>query len=310
MSKTAITPTGNDIITVAPEEIRTPETIAAEINGTMTALRRFNLVILADVGEKLIEARNMLPHGTWGKWLTDNVHFSQKSAQRYIGIAENYARLSKSDIVTDLTVTDALKLIALPEAAQDEIIEDYDAGRVEAEDISEEISRMQERIKELEAENEQLGLDLGDKSVDADERLERVNALEKEKQRLERELTEKAAASENEIDKEVKKRLAEDDTAKKLKDVKAELKEAKDKARDAAARAEDAEAARRKALNEAALSGNEDMMPFKFVLADLQDKYNTAIKLSATVPGQPEGDSKKMRAGLKVLLEKMLMGVE
>ena len=35
-------------------------------------------------GELLIEAKSLLKHGEWGNWLTENVSFSESTAQNYM----------------------------------------------------------------------------------------------------------------------------------------------------------------------------------------------------------------------------------
>jgi hypothetical protein len=63
-------------------------------------------------GELLIEAKSLLKHGEWGNWLTENVSFSESTAQNYMRLAKNWDRLVKSPTVGDLGLRKALSLLS------------------------------------------------------------------------------------------------------------------------------------------------------------------------------------------------------
>jgi N6-adenosine-specific RNA methylase IME4 len=68
-------------------------------------------------GELLVEAKARCPHGQWLPWLKAAVRFSEATAQRYMQIASRWAELAKSRTVRDLTMRDALRLLATRPAA-------------------------------------------------------------------------------------------------------------------------------------------------------------------------------------------------
>ena len=35
-----------------------------------------------EIGERLLEAKELVPHGEWGKWLKENVNYSQSTANK------------------------------------------------------------------------------------------------------------------------------------------------------------------------------------------------------------------------------------
>ena len=53
-------------------------------------------------GELLCSVKSALGHGRWLSWLEDNVSFSERTAQNYMGVFQKRARL-KSANVADLT---------------------------------------------------------------------------------------------------------------------------------------------------------------------------------------------------------------
>ena len=71
------------------------------------------------IGQRLIEAKEMLSHGEWLPWLTERVEFSEKSAQNFMRIARNY---SNPQALADLGATKALMLLAIPAESREEFI--------------------------------------------------------------------------------------------------------------------------------------------------------------------------------------------
>jgi len=41
-----------------------------------------------EVGKRLKEAKALLPHGEWGKWLVESVSYSQRTANRLMQLFE------------------------------------------------------------------------------------------------------------------------------------------------------------------------------------------------------------------------------
>lgn len=63
------------------------------------------------IGQRLIEAKAMLPHGDWLPWLTEQVEFSERQAQRFMRLAQEWRNPTA---LSDLGATKALTLLALP----------------------------------------------------------------------------------------------------------------------------------------------------------------------------------------------------
>lgn len=74
---------------------------------------------MLEIGRRLIEAKEQLPHGQWQKWLAEKVAFSERSAQRFMRIAEGY---SNADNLTGLGATKALQLLAFEEVEREEFL--------------------------------------------------------------------------------------------------------------------------------------------------------------------------------------------
>jgi len=76
---------------------------------------------IVNIGIRLIEAKEMLPHGAWLPWLEKNVHFSEASAQNYMKVAREFPN---PELVRDLGVRKALKLLALPPDEREDFVEE------------------------------------------------------------------------------------------------------------------------------------------------------------------------------------------
>lgn len=74
---------------------------------------------LLEIGRRLIEAKEQIPYGEWQKWLAEKVAFSERSAQRFMRIAQGY---SNADSLSGLGATKALQLLAFEEDEREEFM--------------------------------------------------------------------------------------------------------------------------------------------------------------------------------------------
>lgn len=63
------------------------------------------------IGQRLIEAKAMLPHGDWLPWLTEQVEFSERTARNFMRLAREW---TNRQALADLGAAKALTLLALP----------------------------------------------------------------------------------------------------------------------------------------------------------------------------------------------------
>ena len=74
------------------------------------------------IGQRLIEAKAMLPHGDWLPWLTEQVEFSERTARNFMRLAREF---SNPQAIADLGATKALKLLALPPEEREKFVADH-----------------------------------------------------------------------------------------------------------------------------------------------------------------------------------------
>ena len=91
----------------APASERNIEAITSEI----LQLKNDAGNAILGIGQRLLEAKTILPHGEWLPWLTEQVEFSERQAQRFMKLAQEWANPTA---LSDLGATKALALLALP----------------------------------------------------------------------------------------------------------------------------------------------------------------------------------------------------
>ena len=234
---------------------RTPAIIAGEINYIKRQAQQTLLAASVEIGRKLNEAKALVPHGMWEDWLTENVDYSQSTANNLMRIATEYgdeqvslfSGKSNSETFASLTYSQAVALFALPMDQRQEFVKSHDM-----EDLS--TRELKEEIAALKAETEKRDEIIREMEVEGNELREKIGRLEEENEEAERdynsaadELEEKQKALQDALKG---KRDAETmlDTAKKLADANAKEK---DKAVRAKAAAEKKEADLMKQLDQA-----------------------------------------------------------
>lgn len=75
-----------------------------------------------EIGERLLEAKDLVPHGEWGNWLKQNVNYSQSTANNFMRLYKEYGNdqgslfttMTNSQTIMNLDVSKALALTVLP----------------------------------------------------------------------------------------------------------------------------------------------------------------------------------------------------
>lgn len=177
---------------------RTPEMIGAEIRMYVDAGRRVTLLCGIEIGRRLVEAKEMLNHGQWLPWLERETEFSTSSAARYMKVFEEYgaAQLglfgpeTNSPTLGNLSISNALRLLAIPENEREDFAREVDAEHLSARDLE---ALVKERTAEIEAE-------LKSTTEDAKEieyhRRQAEYRLEEQEKNLEKEKNARAEAEE------------------------------------------------------------------------------------------------------------------
>ena len=132
--------------------------LAAEINLIKQQAARQLLTASIEIGERLTQAKAIVPHGEWEQWLADNVDYSQSTAQNLMKIYREYgsdqlgfAGKTALDTFGKLSYTQALELLALPSDQREEFVETHDVEDMSTRDLHQAIAEVKaEAEKELE----------------------------------------------------------------------------------------------------------------------------------------------------------------
>nr|WP_026183932.1 DUF3102 domain-containing protein [Desulfitobacterium hafniense] len=123
---------------------RTPFVIAAEINAINRESRKMLLKNAIEVGRRLKEAKELLNHGEWLKWLKESVNYSKSTAENLMNLYKEYGpkllSLSDDDLnsqaLGNLTYTQAVLLLGLPEEEREEFVAQNDLDSMTTRQLS------------------------------------------------------------------------------------------------------------------------------------------------------------------------------
>lgn len=116
-----------------------------------------------EIGKRLIEAKNKLPHGAWGSWLAAHVDYSERTAQNLMQLYEGYGKGDPQALadMQGLSITKAITLLGLDEEKRSELIASGEAEELSTRELKKRVEELraladarQVRIDELERESE------------------------------------------------------------------------------------------------------------------------------------------------------------
>lgn len=210
----------SNIITARDIEMVTSDIHYAQRQGA----RQF-LSNLIEIGRLLVEAKSMVPHGEWGKYLEEQVNYSQSTANNYMKLYQEYGdnqesffnSLSNSQAFGNLTYTQAIALLALPAEERQEFAENNDVADMSTRQLEQAIrERNEERAARERAE------ELAEKAKQDLIAQEKATEAEKDNVARLRDLQVKAKGEANAANEKVEK------LQKQLEKAKADKKAAED----------------------------------------------------------------------------------
>lgn len=143
---------------------RTPEIVGAEVRTLTTAARQISLKYAIEIGRRLVEAKELVPHGGWLDWLKRETEFSQPSANRFMKLFDAYGADQQSlfgteakySTLNNLSVSNALLLLAVPEDEREEYATEVDAEHLSARELEAAIKERDEARKALQTSEARL----------------------------------------------------------------------------------------------------------------------------------------------------------
>ena len=219
---------------------RTPGLIAAEINKIKEDTKRILIYNSIEIGRKLTEAKELVPHGEWGNWLKTEVDYSKSTANNLMKIFQEYGadQISllgenlKSQTFGNLNYSQATLLLGVPAEEREKFVEENNVEEMSARELKKAIEELkkteEEKEKALkameeaeekarqESEARQALEDAFNSGAEERRKLEeekesligKINGLEKKIEELNT-IDKEVSVSTEEIDKEIEERIQE-----------------------------------------------------------------------------------------------------
>lgn len=136
---------------------RSLEVIGAEIRALTSSM----LTNIIEIGRRMVEAKELLPHGEFGPWIKENTGYSHSTANNFMRLFNEYgnpqqslfgAEVEYSQTFGKLSYTKALALLALPSAEEREaFVETHDVDAMSTRELEQAIRERDEARTEAEA---------------------------------------------------------------------------------------------------------------------------------------------------------------
>ena len=284
---------------------RTPEVIAAEINSIKEQTRKVVLYNSIEIGRKLVEAKELVPHGEWGNWLEEAVDYSKSTANNLMKIFEEYGSDQitllddnlKSQAFGNLNYSQAVLLLGLPSDDREKFVEENKVDEMSTRELKKAIADLKKANKEKD-----------NALKERDEAREKLSALEESNRILEETFNE-GAEERNSLEEKVKELEKEIEEVKSSKPVEtvnvdweeitAEVQEKMDQL------IEEKEAAEMK-IKELESKQNNSSVKFKIYFEEAGRSYQKLLEELASVKEIDEVEYIKYRKATEKFLNKML----
>lgn len=332
------------------QTVRTPDTIGSEIRSLTSQAKAMTLWFGIEIGRRLTEAKALLEHGQWLPYLKEQTEFSQSSASRLMTLYREYGSAQTSlfgaesnyPTLNNLSISNALRLLAVPEEEREEFAAEHDVEHMSARELDELIkAREAAEARAEQAENALRQADEGAalRAAEWQEKIDAAKSAESDAKELLKELKDKLADAEAasrraadeleelrsrpvevavEVDEEavkeaeIKARAASDaEWEEKYAKLNAELSDANAKAEKLKAKvkkAEEAQAAAAEELDKARRQtklSDPNTAVFKQIFESLQEDFNKLHGCLLKIRASDADTAQKLGKAVQALVEKM-----
>ena len=304
---------------------RTPEIIAGEIR-TFTASMLNNII---EIGRRMCEAKELLPYGEFGKWITEATGYSSSTANNFMRLYQEYGADqgclfgAEVDCQTfgKLSYSKALALLAVPKEERETVAAELDAEHLSTRELERALKERDEARAEAEAVREdakRAAEDADRKLTDAQKRVRELESrpVEVAVERDEEAISKAAAAAKKEaetaaqiqIDKLKEKLNKAEAGAKKAEEEKEQairespLQAEKEKAEEAAKKAEAEAEALRKKLAAAETGAGEAALLARMA----QENFAAAMDRIERMKDSNSATAEKLLTGMERIAQALL----
>ena len=123
---------------------RSADSIAMEIQVIVRQAHRVVCSAAIEIGERLIEAKKLVPHGEWEEYVSVRCGFKPRTAQAYMQIA---ADREKAQTFADLEFSKVLLLLAMPEGQAEALTAEHDPQAMSVRELKRQIAEYKDRLE-------------------------------------------------------------------------------------------------------------------------------------------------------------------
>lgn len=210
------------------EMVRDFNVIAVEINTIKAQTNKVLLSSAIEIGKRLKEAKAMVGHGNWEKWLETEVSYSQRTASNLMKIYEEYGIKMLDNpnrqSITDLGYTQAVSMLRLDTESRENFLVVHDIDDMSIRELDTEIKKVNEikeskeellkQIELLKGSNETLESELSVKVKDIETKENEIKGFVKEIKSLDKKAKTNA---DDDVSPEELKKLKDEISTKKQK---------------------------------------------------------------------------------------------
>ena len=123
---------------------RSADSIAMEIKVIVRQAHRVVCSAAIEIGELLIEAKKLVPHGEWEGYVQDRCGFKPRTAQAYMQIASDR---EKAQSFADLEFSKVLLLLAMPEGQAEGFLTEHPVEALSVRELKKQIAEYKNRLE-------------------------------------------------------------------------------------------------------------------------------------------------------------------
>lgn len=132
-------------------EIIAAERSLEQVTQGILVLSAQTVVNFCQIGKLLTEAKSMVGHGGWEKYLEEKVSYSQSTANNFMRLYQKYGEFGPNlQTFGNLNVSQALALLALPEGKREEFAEHHDVESMSVRELRQQIAAEKKRADDAE----------------------------------------------------------------------------------------------------------------------------------------------------------------
>lgn len=124
-------------------EIQT--TAIATLTTEILILKQQTAQNIIEIGKRLIAAKESLPHGEFGKYLAEKLDFTDRTAQKFIKVAEQFG---KTNTYSDLPVSKLYALLLLPSEEREEFVQVNNIEEMSTRELQKAIKERDKAVKQ------------------------------------------------------------------------------------------------------------------------------------------------------------------